>query len=392
MMTKYFLPLFAVIGLTLAIYTVVQARQSPPPSRPTVEPPARPSVARSLAGAGIVEARRENIPIGVNVPGVVTRVSVKKGDRVLKGAELFRVDDRDLRAQLRVREAELASIKAQWHKLKAAPRPEDVPPAEAAVEEARARVSDAEAATGRTERLYSKQMAAASDFDKDRYTFAAAKAALHRSEAELIRIKRGTWQEDLDVAQASVELSESQIENIKINLERLTVTAPTDGQVLQLNVRPGQYAAMAWKEPMIVLGDVQTLHVRVDIDENDLPWFEKNAKAIATLKGRPGVKFPLTFQYVEPYVVPKQSLTGYNSERVDTRVLQVVYSLPDNRPLDVYVGQQMDVYLQAAKEPKNLSLDFGAPLGDPFKAEEKGAMGPAESVPTGVRPPPSSVH
>lgn len=380
MMTRYLLPLSAIVGLTLAIYTVVQARQSAPASRPTVEPPARPSVVRSLAGAGIVEARRENIPIGVNVPGVVTRVSVKKGDHVTKGAELFRVDDRDLLAQLKVREAELASFKAQWHKLKAAPRPEDIPPAEAAVEEARARVNDAEAATGRTERLYSRQMAAASDYDKDRYAYAAAKAALHRSEAELLRIKRGTWQEDLDVAQAAVELAESQIENIKINLERLTVTAPTDGQVLQLNVRPGQYAAMTWKEPMIVLGDVQTLHVRVDIDENDLPWFEKNARAIATLKGRPGIRFPLTFQYVEPYVVPKQSLTGYNSERVDTRVLQVVYSLPDDRPVDVYVGQQMDVYLQAAKEPKDLSLDFGAPLGDPFKDEAKPVAATSKSA------------
>ena len=130
-----------------------------------------------------------------------------------------------------------------------------------------------------------------------------------------------------------------------------------DGEILQLNVRVGQFAALTWKEPMIVLGDVNHLHVRVDIDENDLPYFEKGTRAIATLKGRPNVRFPLEFVYVEPYVIPKQSLTGSNSERVDTRVLQVVYALPDKRPIDVYVGQQMDVYLKAAKVPQGLSLD-----------------------------------
>src|SRR5262249_16648696 len=159
----------------------------------------------------------------------------------------------------------------------------------------------------------------------------------------------------------AVLLASSQVENIQTNLERLTVRAPMDGEILQLNVRLGQYAAFAWKEPMIVLGDIKRLHVRVDIDENDLPYFARAAQAIATLKGRPQVRFPLRFVYVEPYVIPKQSLTGYNSERVDTRVLQVIYELPEERPIEVHVGQQMDVYLKAAPASTSGSLDH--PLG-----------------------------
>lgn len=368
MFTRYLLPMLAVAGVTFAIYTVVQATQTPPPSRPMVTPPTRPSAVRTIAGAGLVEARRENVPIGVNVPGVVTEVFVHKRDHVKTGDPLFRVDDRDLQAQLKVREAEVASARAQYHKLKAAPRPEDVPPAEAAVEEFKARLNDAEAAMARTERLFHRQMAPAGDYDKDRYAFHAAKAALARALAELNRIKRGTWKEDLDVAQAAVDLAESTVAGLKINLDRLTVRAPTDGEILQLNVRLGQFAALVFREPMIVLGDVQHLHVRVDLDENDLPWFEEKAEAIATLKGRPQVRFPLKYVYVEPYVVPKQSLTGNNSERVDTRVLQVVYELPDDRPMDVFVGQQMDVYMKAAKAPRGVTLDTGPkpllPFGD----------------------------
>src|SRR5262249_28809504 len=135
MVTKYLLPLLAALGLGYAIYSVVQASKPMEAARPLSEPPTRPENARMVAGAGLVEAQRENIPIGVVVPGVVTEVFVKKGDHVKKGDPLFRVDDRDMKAMLAVREAELASARAQLHKLKAAPRPEDVPPAEAQVEQ-----------------------------------------------------------------------------------------------------------------------------------------------------------------------------------------------------------------------------------------------------------------
>src|SRR5262245_59379589 len=104
--------------------------------------------------------------------------------------------------------------------------------------------------------------------------------------------------------------------------------------VLQVNVRPGQFAAVVWKEPLVVLGDVQKLHVRADIDEHDLPMFKPNAPAVGFLRGHtnPEERFDLTFVRIEPYVIPKKSLTGDNAERVDTRVLQVIYALPDERP------------------------------------------------------------
>jgi hypothetical protein len=113
------------------------------------------------------------------------------------------------------------------------------------------------------------------------------------------------------------------------------------------------------------LGDIHRLHVRVDIDENDLPYFSTTSEAVATLKGRPRVRFPLKFVYVEPYVIPKQSLTGYNSERVDTRVLQVVYELPVDRAVEVFVGQQMDVYLKAVPSTQGGELEVGGIEGHP---------------------------
>src|SRR6516165_5777950 len=107
MVAKYVLPVLAVVGVVFWVYTVIQAQQVPPPARPIVEPPTRPDRPSMIAGSGLVEARRENIPIGVTIQGVVKEVFVKKGEKVTAGAPLFRIDDRDYLAQLSVREAEL---------------------------------------------------------------------------------------------------------------------------------------------------------------------------------------------------------------------------------------------------------------------------------------------
>jgi hypothetical protein len=70
----------------------------------------------------------------------------------------------------------------------------------------------------------------------------------------------------------------------------------------------------------------------------------------ATLKGQPGGDFfPLRFVRIEPYVVPKKSLTGDNTERVDTRVLQVIYAV-DTQGKRLFVGQQLDVFIDATQK------------------------------------------
>src|SRR5271166_6250223 len=355
MFTKYILPLIAVVGIAAGIGAVV-AKKETPVARPLVDPPLQPDrVAKPIYGSGLIEAQRENIPIGTTVPGVVLEVYVdgrpgynpphkRVGARVAKGEPLFRIDDRALVAAV-----------TQLHRLEKMPRAEDVPPAVAAVDEARAHLFDSEAAYNRDMQLFAKKMLSASDFDKDRFTLQAARATLARAEADLAKLKAGAWKEDIDVQRAAVEQAKSQVDSINLLLERLIVRAPVDGEILQVNVRPGQIATLTWKEPMIVLGEVNRLHVRVDVDENDLYRFQEGMPAWANIKGRKDPRFPLEFVRIEPYVIPKKSLTGDNSERVDTRALQVLYALPDQPPAKVYVGQQMEVFLALGEGSKDLA-------------------------------------
>ena len=98
--------------------------------------------------------------------------------------------------------------------------------------------------------------------------------------------------------------------------------------------------------PLILLGNVDNLHVRVDVEEHEASRVQPGAKAIAAVRGNADLKTPLAFVRFEPFVVPKKSLTGDSTERVDTRVLQVFYSL-DRGQVPVYVGQQIDAFIEA---------------------------------------------
>lgn len=80
------------------------------------------------------------------------------------------------------------------------------------------------------------------------------------------------------------------------------------------------------------------------MDENDAGRVHSGARAIAYLRGNKDINTPLVFVRFEPYVIPKKSLTGDSSERVDTRVLQVLFTF-ERCSLPVFVGQQMDVFI-----------------------------------------------
>lgn len=346
MIIKYVLPAVAFALLIFAIVHVASSQRPQEPVSPPVEP-ARAPFTRTVAGAGIVEAQTENIEMGAPIAGLVVEVPVQVGDKVPPGTTLFRLDDRPLRAQLKVAEAALAAAEAQLERLEKQPRPEEVPVAEAAVRRAEADLVRRQDQLRRSRTLHERGAVTDEELILREQDVRMGIAELERSQAELALLNAGAWEADKLVARAAIEQAQADISRIQTDLERLEVKALVDGEVLQVNVRPGEFIGAPAEVPAIVLGNVQRLHVRVDIDEQDIPRFVPNAPARATQRGLPQSSFPLTFVRIEPFVVPKRSLTGLNTERVDTRVLQVIYAVEStDQPL--YVGQQVDVFIDAA--------------------------------------------
>jgi multidrug resistance efflux pump len=350
MFKKYGLPLAAIAMLMFAVIHVVRAQQKPPKAEPPV-PPARAPFANGVAGAGLVEAETENISVGTNVPGIVTEVYAKVGMKVRKGDVLFKLDDRALLAEYRMRKVALDSAKAQLVRLEQMPRQEELPALIAKVTETRANLADQQDQLARTRILQKSRAASEEDRIRREQATEMARAQLLKAEADLKLMQAGAWKPDLRVAEEAVDQARAQWYQTDTELERLQVEALVDGEVLQVNVRPGEYVSAQSGQALIVLGSVSQLHVRVDIDEHDIPRFNPQAKAKAMLRGDPTQEFTLRPVRVEPYVIPKKSLTGDNTERVDTRVLQVIYAVEDSTRR-LYVGQQVDVWVEGAAKKK----------------------------------------
>lgn len=305
---RWIVPGLALAGLAAMVLTVAAGDRNYPVAAPLAQPAPSP-FAETVSGAGLVEASTQNIAVATPLPGVIARVHVAVGDRVAAGGPLFTLEERPLAAEVASREAAMQV-------------------AEARIAEAEAQLAEANDQVAKVRELSDPRAVSREEIVRRETLARAAASRLRLAEAAL--------------GQARAQLAQS-----RVDLDRLTVRAPIAGEILQLNARVGEFASPGEPNPPVVLGETRRLHVRVDIDESDAWRFRAGARAVAYLRGNSDISVPASYVRTEPYVVPKKSLTGASAERVDTRVLQAVFAF-DRGERRIYVGQQMDVYVEAA--------------------------------------------
>ncbi len=312
--SRQVLPVLALIGAVGAVAYIATSQPDRTLEEPTREPPRATGALATgtrVAGSGVVEPSSETIDIGAALSGLVLNVMVQPGDKVGQGQPLFTVDDRAVRAQLRQ--------------------------AEAGINEARAAIAEAQTAqatAGRQLALYRSVEDAA----------AVSRAEVIRAEGEANAAKSR-----LALAQARLEAANAAAGAARTELGRLTVRAPIAGEVLAVNIRKGEYVSTmggAQSQPFIQMGQTIPLHIRVDIDESDATRVDLGKPAVVSPRGAAEQQVSARFVRAEPLVVPKRSLTNSSQERVDVRVLQVIYELPDSKGL-FRVGQQIDAFIPA---------------------------------------------
>jgi len=347
-MTKYGLPLIALLILTFSVFSIARMQPVHTTTAPPSPPPV-PAVQGSVGAVGLVEASSENIAVSLPVQGMVTQVYVKAGDRVAQGQKLFSIDDRDLQAEFALRRSALETAQAKLDKLLRSPRPEEIPPAEAKVAEAEALYHDADVQLELIESVRDKRAIRDEDLLRRRIAVKTALARLDQAKADLALLKAGAWQPDIDIARAEVVQAQQEIARVQADIDRTVVTAPITGEILQCKVRLGEYAqAGQLAQPLILMGATKQLNVRADVDEQDAWRVKAGSTAVASVRGNSAHRYSLKFVRFEPYVIPKKNLTGDSTERVDTRVLQVIFALDKSAP--VFAGQQMDVFINSGAQ------------------------------------------
>ncbi|MCC6659573.1 MAG: biotin/lipoyl-binding protein [Phycisphaerales bacterium] len=340
----------AVLGLLVAIAVVATATQELP-DPPPAQPPAVNPYPRGIAALGFVEPASRQVDVGAPEPGLVTRVFVRVGDAVHPGDSLFALDDRALRADLLTARAARDRAAADLATLRAAPRPEDIPPLEARVLQARADLERATSTYRRVAEAGESSAATAEEVTQRRLAMEWARAGLAAAEADLARTKAGTWGPQVDAARAEVARQDAAVQATQLRIDRLMVAAPSDGTVLKRYIEPGEYLSFVGSgPPAIVLGDLSTLHVRAQVDEEDTPMLHEGAEAVARIRGPVDERVALRMLRIEPLAIPKSQITGAATELVDTRVVEVVFEVVPPAPgaapsVRLYPGEAVDVFI-----------------------------------------------
>lgn len=248
---------------------------------------------------GVVEPAEEPVRIASPLPGVVLQVPVRVGTKVAIGELLLQVDDRDTKA---VVEAQTAMLAVQEAKLKAA----------------EVLLADRADQLRRVEQLRRDNSSSESELQRARFAAQGAETAVLQARAE-------------------VDSTRAQLARARVQLEMLSVRAPRAGTVLQVNVRPGESATpRVTGEPLILLGDLEKLRLRVSVDEAGLAKLKPGHPAKAFAKGQRNQPLDLKFERLEPQLAPRNG-------PIEERPAQAIFSFENGSEGKVRTGQVLEV-------------------------------------------------
>jgi HlyD family secretion protein len=349
------------IGLMFALISAFIAGQQPKALAPAFNPAANP-YAKGIYANGIIEsvqAQGENINIYPEVAGPITQVVVAEGAKVHKGDLLLTIDDSVQRATADQQLSQAEAARAMLEELKAEPRRENLAVAEAQVENAQATLKNAQDQLAKQEQSYAID---AKSVSRDALDNARNAERIAATNLEVIRkqynlTKAGAWEFDIrNQEKQYAALSKAYAASAAL-LAKYSIRAPTDGVVRSIQAAVGSYVSAQGAydsytgglNPLIVMSTPDdNLQVRVYVDEILINRLADPAKLTAEMFIRgTDVHVPLTFTRIQPYVSPKIELSDARQERVDLRVLPVIFHFASTKALHLYPGQLVDVYVSA---------------------------------------------
>jgi len=233
-----------------------------------------------VAGNAVIEPRDRETKVAPATAGRIAAIVVKEGDRVSRGDVIVRLEDGPERAALQAADADLATAKA--------------------------RLVMSGDAFRRIEQAARGGASTPDDVDKA------------RDQAEIDR--------------RSIEAAQARLDQAKATLDRLTVRAPIDGQVLQVKYRMGEYVTPGG-DPLVVMGDTRALRARVDVDERDFGRIAVGDSAYVAADAYPGQQFAGRVVEIGRRMGRKNVRTDDPTERLDTKILETVLELSDAKGL-----------------------------------------------------------
>ena len=344
-----------VVGLASAYIFSIEKKPQPPAFNPASNP-----YGKGIYANGIIESYQlngANINIYPEVPGTITRILVAEGESVRQGMPLIMIDDSVQRATAAQQKSQAEAARALLEELRAQPRKETLEVAKAQVDFASAGLKNAQDQLNKQRQSYGLDPKSVSknDLDNAENAVKVAQTNLEVVRRQFDLTRAGAWiydirnQEDQYDALTKAYLAASAL------LDKYVIKAPADGVVLSINAAAGSYISTQGAydtytqglDPVLVMGSAQEhLGVRCYIDEILVHRLPQPAQITAKMFIRgTDVNIPLEYVRVQPYVSPKIELSNQKTERVDVRVLPVLFRFAKPKNVALYPGQLVDVYI-----------------------------------------------
>ena len=351
--------ILAIIGLVAGLVSAyifgIEKKPRPPAFLPASNP-----YGTGVYANGIIESYQlngENINIYPEVAGTVTGIRVAEGQSVRRGMPLIMIDDSVQRATAAQQRSQAEAARALLEELRAQPRKETLEVATAQVEYASAGLKSARDQLDKQRKSYELDPKSVS---RDAMDNAENAVRVAQTNLEVVRrqydlIRAGAWTYDIRNQERQYDALTKAYAASSALLGKYLIKAPADGVILSINAAVGSYVSAQGAYdtytqglgPVLVMGGTQGyLGVRCYIDEILVHRLPQPAQMTAKMFIRgTDVNIPLEYIRVQPYVSPKIQLSNQRTERVDVRVLPVLFRFAKPKNITLYPGQLVDVYI-----------------------------------------------
>lgn len=360
---------WAIFGLILlaiiatAYYFLKPKPQAPSYITATVE---KSSIENSVMATGKVEGLNQ-VDVGAQVSGEVTKLYVDVGDTVQKGDIIAQIDPVTMSNNLTTQQANLQQSMASLESSKAnyVTKQKSLATAKAELKGKLATLAQAQSEYNRLKSLIAMNAVSQLELEQAATAVKTAQAAVDTANEAIgtAQANLAAGQADIASAEASIKKSQTDVSTAQQNLGYTKITAPMNGTVISITTKQGQTVNANQTAPTIVtLADLSTVRIKAKISEADVINLKSGMPVYFNIIGNPDKKYNATLTAIEP---APEGTTANSTSSSDSAVYYMGYFDVPNPNGELRIDMTAQVYIVQNKADSVLSVPAAAVKTDP---------------------------
>jgi HlyD family secretion protein len=345
--SKWWIAVAAMVLLIGARAFVLQSGGQPKQDLPgSAEAPA---LTKDLvAGPGLVEPESEDVKVGSELSGKLKEVLAEEGDAVKKGQVLAVLENDDYRAQVENCRGQMHQAQAAYEKVLNGSRPQERREYLAEMQRAETVEANARSDYERSRKLFDDGIISREAMDHAERDLKVAENQLESARQQHLLVDDRSRAEDIAAAKGQMESAQAQLAEKQAVYAKTFLKAPFDGTILRKHHRTGESItnSSVTPDPVFTMGDVDSLRIRMDVDETDVSRVTDGQRVYVTAPAYPGQKFWGRIIRVAGQLGHKNVRTDEPKEKVDTKILETLVQMDPGSHLPV--GLRVDAFIDTS--------------------------------------------